>query len=91
LSGYAVSYNLRHRRHGHVFQNRYKSILCDGDSYFTELVRYIDLNPLRVESASSKTRMQERCDKVQRRSEIVTPNVSWLSQLGRLPSDGSGE
>src|SRR5262245_31856167 len=45
LTGYAVSYNLRHRRHGHLFQNRYKSIVCDGDSYFTELVRYIHLNP----------------------------------------------
>lgn len=49
LTGYAVSYNLRHRRHGHLFQNRYKSIVCDGDSYFTELVRYIHLNPLRVQ------------------------------------------
>jgi putative transposase len=48
LTGYAVNYNLRHRRHGHLFQNRYKSIICDGDSYFTELVRYIHLNPLRV-------------------------------------------
>ena len=48
LTGYAVSYNRRHRRYGHVFQNRYKSIVCDGDSYFTELVRYIHLNPLRV-------------------------------------------
>jgi REP element-mobilizing transposase RayT len=48
LTGYAVSYNLEHRRHGHVFQNRYKSIVCDGDTYFTELVRYIHLNPLRV-------------------------------------------
>ena len=49
LTGYAVSYNLRHRRNGHLFQNRYKSMVCDGDSYFTELVRYIHLNPLRVE------------------------------------------
>jgi REP element-mobilizing transposase RayT len=48
LTGYAVHYNLRHRRHGHLFQNRYKSIVCDADSYFTELVRYIHLNPLRV-------------------------------------------
>jgi hypothetical protein len=31
-----------------LFQNRYKSMVCDGDSYFTELVRYIHLNPLRV-------------------------------------------
>ena len=48
LTGYAVSYNLRHRRHGHLFQNRYKSIVCEADSYFSELVRYIHLNPLRV-------------------------------------------
>ncbi len=48
LTGYAVTYNIRHRRYGHVFQNRYKSIVCDGDRYFTELVRYIHLNPLRV-------------------------------------------
>lgn len=48
MTGYAVSYNLRHRRHGHLFQNRYKSIVCDADSCFTELVRYIHLNPLRV-------------------------------------------
>jgi hypothetical protein len=48
LTGYAVSYNLRHRRHGHLFQNRYKSIVCDGNTYFIELVRYIHLNPLRV-------------------------------------------
>jgi putative transposase len=48
LTGYAVSYNWRHRRHGHLFQNRYKSIVCDGDTYFLELVRYIHLNPLRV-------------------------------------------
>src|SRR5688572_16096004 len=48
LTGYAVSYNLRHRRHGHLFQNRYKSMVCDAESYFAELVRYIHLNPLRV-------------------------------------------
>ncbi len=48
LTGYAVSYNLRHHRYGHLFQNRYKSIVCDEDGYFTELVRYIHLNPLRV-------------------------------------------
>jgi putative transposase len=48
LTGYAVSYNFRDRRHGHLFQNRYKSILCQEDSYLTELVRYIHLNPLRA-------------------------------------------
>ena len=48
LTGYAVSYNRRHRRYGHLFQNRYKSVLCQEDPYLLELVRYIHLNPLRA-------------------------------------------
>ena len=48
LTGYAVYFNRRHRRHGHLFQNRYKSILCQEDAYLKELVRYIHLNPLRA-------------------------------------------
>jgi REP element-mobilizing transposase RayT len=53
LTGYAVSYNRRHRRWGYLFQNRYKSIVCDEDTYFTELVRYIHLNPLRAKLVKS--------------------------------------
>ncbi len=49
LTGYAVKYNRRHGRHGHLFQNRYKSIVCEEDAYFKALVRYIHLNPLRAE------------------------------------------
>ena len=48
LTGYAVVFNLRHQRSGHLFQNRYKSIVCQEDLYLLELVRYIHLNPLRV-------------------------------------------
>ncbi|MFA7372405.1 MAG: transposase, partial [bacterium] len=47
LTGYAVAYNLRHKRHGHLFQNRYKSIVCEEETYFQEVIRYIHLNPLR--------------------------------------------
>jgi len=32
----------RHRRHGHLFQNRYKSVLCEEDPYLLELVHYIN-------------------------------------------------
>ena len=39
LTGYAMNFNSRHMRHGHLFQNRYKSILCQEDTYFLELVR----------------------------------------------------
>jgi REP element-mobilizing transposase RayT len=48
LTGYAVTFNLIHHRTGHLFQNRYKSIVCDKDSYLLELVRYIHLNPIRA-------------------------------------------
>jgi REP element-mobilizing transposase RayT len=48
LTTYAIYFNRRHRRYGHLFQNRYKSILCQEDPYFQELVRYIHLNPLRA-------------------------------------------
>jgi len=50
LTGYAQWYNRRHQRQGHVFQNRYKSILCQEDKYFLELVRYIHLNPIRAKT-----------------------------------------
>lgn len=52
LTGYAVSFNLKYQRHGQLFQNRYKSILCQEDRYLKELVRYIHLNPLRANLAS---------------------------------------
>src|SRR3989338_2386086 len=48
MTGYAVYYNLRHKRAGHLFQNRYKSILCEKDEYLLPLVRYIHLNPVKA-------------------------------------------
>ncbi|MBI5446369.1 MAG: transposase, partial [Deltaproteobacteria bacterium] len=53
MTGYAVSFNLRHKRHGHVFQNRYRSIVCEEETYLLELVRYIHLNPLRASVVGS--------------------------------------
>ena len=49
LTWYAQYFNRRHNRVGHLFQNRYKSILCDEDSYFLALIRYIHLNPVRAQ------------------------------------------
>jgi len=48
LTGHAMYFNRKHNRVGHLFQNRYKSILCQEDAYMLELVRYIHLNPLRA-------------------------------------------
>lgn len=48
LTGYAIYFNKRYRRSGYLFQNRYKSTLCDSDAYLMALVRYIHLNPLKA-------------------------------------------
>jgi REP element-mobilizing transposase RayT len=48
LTGYGATNNRRHRRSGHLFQNRYKSILWQEETYLLELVRYIHLTPLRA-------------------------------------------
>lgn len=48
LTGYAVSFNRHNKRSGHLFQNRYKSIVCEEEPYLLELIRYIHLNPLRA-------------------------------------------
>jgi len=48
LTGYAVNYNKRHKRKGYLFQNRYKSIVCDKDEYLMPLIRYIHLNPVKA-------------------------------------------
>lgn len=48
LTWYAIYFNRRHKRTGHLFENRYKSVLCEEDRYFLALIRYIHLNPVRA-------------------------------------------
>jgi putative transposase len=53
MTGYAGYFNRTHRRTGHLFQNRFKSVLCEEEPYLLELVRYIHLNPLRAKIVDS--------------------------------------
>jgi hypothetical protein len=48
LTSYVMAFNARHQRQGHLFQARYKSVLCLDDSYLLSLIRYIHLNPVRA-------------------------------------------
>ena len=48
MSGYAGWHNRRHGRQGHLFQNRYRSIVVEEEPYLLELIRYVHLNPLRA-------------------------------------------
>lgn len=45
-TGYARRFNLRHRRAGHLFQNRFKSVLAKSQAQAVQLVRYVHRNPL---------------------------------------------
>jgi hypothetical protein len=48
LTGHALVFNRTHGRCGHLFQNRFKSVLVDDDTYLQAVIRYIHLNPLRA-------------------------------------------
>lgn len=52
LTGYAGAFNRRHKRAGHLVQNRYKSIVVEDEPYLLELVRYLHLNPVRAQVIS---------------------------------------
>jgi putative transposase len=51
--GYAQYYNKKYKRRGYLFQNRFKSVLCQEQEYAAQLIRYIHLNPLRAGKVSS--------------------------------------
>lgn len=59
LTWYAQYFNRRHGRKGHLFENRYKSILCDEDNYLLALVRYIHLNPVRAKIMQTMPEMDK--------------------------------
>jgi REP-associated tyrosine transposase len=86
MSGYAGYFNRRHKRSGHVFQNRYKSIICEEETYFLELVRYLHLNPIRAKKVKDLSGLDSY--KYCGRSAIVgTINQKWQDTdevLGRF-------
>ena len=60
-TAYTVYYNLRHRRHGHLLDGRFKAKLVDGDDYLLALTRYVHLNPVCVGSIKRKP-IQEKIE-----------------------------
>jgi DNA-binding MarR family transcriptional regulator len=76
LTGYAVSYNFRHRRHGHLFQNRYKSILCQEDSYLLVVARSLLCFWATAELAISQVELG-------RKLKISQPAVSMAVRRGK--------
>jgi putative transposase len=78
LTGYALYFNRRYVRNGYVYQNRYKSILCQEDAYLLELVRYIHLNPLRAKIVKDMDELG--CYKWSGHSALIgKSNAQWQS------------
>jgi REP element-mobilizing transposase RayT len=72
-TAYTVYFNRRHRRAGHLFQGRYKSIVVDAEGYLLGLSRYVHLNPVRG-------KVMGRGDPVERRKRLR--GWRWSSYRG---------
>jgi len=49
ITSYTIYFNKKHKRHGHLFQGRFRSVLVEAVLYAQELSRYVHLNPVRAE------------------------------------------
>ena len=81
---YSQYFNKRHGKSGHVFEGRYKAIICQKDPYLLELIRYIHLNPVRAGIVKSPERYRYSGDYAYlqgRANEIIDP-AKALSMLG---------
>jgi REP element-mobilizing transposase RayT len=93
---YTQYFNLKYHKTGHVFQGRYKAIICDKDEYLLELLRYVHLNPVRagmLKSADGYRYSGHQAYLQSKRTEIIDPQ-KVLAILGgpkayrRFISDG---
>lgn len=57
--GYALWYNKKYKRHGYLFQYRFKSVLCQDSHHVSDLIRYIHLNPLRANIISAYDKLTD--------------------------------
>jgi putative transposase len=96
---YSQYFNLKHRKTGHVFEGRYKAILCQKDEYLLQLIRYIHLNPVRAGMVRSPERYRYSGDHAYlqgKATEMIDPGTV-LSMLGgrqayrRFVKDGLSE
>src|SRR5437016_13122711 len=76
-TAYTVYFNRRHRRAGHLFQGRYKSIVVDAEGYLLSLSRYVHLNPVRG-------KVMGRGDPVERRKQLRGWRWSSYRRYGGL-------
>ena len=85
---YTQYYNRRYRTVGHLFQGRYKAILCDRHAYLLELVRYIHLNPARLKNPQRLAgyRWSSHWAYLGQKGPVAVDTALVLGQLGNSPA-----
>lgn len=86
LTDYALSFNRRHDRQGHLFQARYKAINCHDDAYLAALIRYIHENPVR---ASLCERAEDWLWSSASSRSFAVPEIVDSAVIQNLSPDGS--
>jgi putative transposase len=98
-TAYTVYFNWRHRRVGHLFQGRYKSIVVEAEGYLLTLSRYVHLNPVRgqVIGKGSPVERRKRLRQWRWSSYLgysgLARSEPWVQQeriLGELGCPGKG-
>ena len=90
LTAHAVAFNARNDRRGHLFQARYKSVLCLNDRYLITLIRYIHMNPVRAGLVSRPELWQWSSHRhyAERRSSLLVDTGLLFNALHVLPERG---
>jgi hypothetical protein len=86
LTRYAKYFNIKYKLAGHLFQDRYKAILCQREDYLLELIRYIHLNCVRANLVKSPERWLWSSHRVYLGLE-KNPLISEKEVLGLFSAD----
>jgi hypothetical protein len=97
LSTFAIRYNIKHNRTGHVFQGRFKSQVVDSSAYACVLSRYIHLNPVNTDHYAEAS-IEEKAEALEHWpwsslnyycTPSVTADISWLDPSEILDNFGN--
>lgn len=84
---YSQYFNKKQKKMGHVFQDRFKAILCQKDAYLLELVRYIHLNPVRAKIVADPEEYPWSSHKLY----LAQHETEWLDRTAILMQFGERE
>ncbi len=84
---YVLYFNRRYQRSGTLWEGRYKSCLIENETYFMQVCRYIELNPVRanmVNDPADYSWSSYQCNALGKRSSLLTEHPLYTG-LGDSP------